>query len=106
MDLVRSSPLRCSTSGLVLYFLHLLICKNWKPGCVDLTGGYSKVTGLKLQNSRLKVLLSVGGWNAGSLGFSNMVSTKLRRKTFVESAIKFLRKYNFDGKTNKCLDTL
>ncbi|GAV08067.1 hypothetical protein RvY_17816-1 [Ramazzottius varieornatus] len=60
-------------------------------------GGYSKVTGLKLQNSRLKVLLSVGGWNAGSLGFSNMVSTKLRRKTFVDSAMKFLRKYNFDG---------
>uniref|UniRef100_A0A8C9CFF5 chitinase n=1 Tax=Phocoena sinus TaxID=42100 RepID=A0A8C9CFF5_PHOSS len=37
------------------------------------------------------------GWNFGTQGFSNMVATAENHQTFVQSAIWFLRKYNFHG---------
>lgn len=42
-------------------------------------------------------MLAIGGWNAGSKSFSDMVATADSRMTFILSAIEFLRKYNFDG---------
>ena len=49
------------------------------------------------KNSELKVLLAVGGWNAGSEGFSSMVATKENRTEFIENAIEYLRDNGFDG---------
>ena len=49
------------------------------------------------QNKELKVLLAVGGWNAGSDGFSSMVATKENRTEFIENAISYLRDNGFDG---------
>ena len=52
---------------------------------------------LKDVNPKLKVLLAMGGWNAGSLDYSKMVSTKSSRTIFINSTISWLRNHNFDG---------
>ncbi|XP_056128988.1 acidic mammalian chitinase-like [Lampris incognitus] len=58
---------------------------------------YSQFNGLKNKNGNLKTLLSVGGWNFGSSGFSAMVASPANRQTFIDSVVVFLRKYEFDG---------
>uniref|UniRef100_A0A8C4RSD6 Acidic mammalian chitinase n=1 Tax=Erpetoichthys calabaricus TaxID=27687 RepID=A0A8C4RSD6_ERPCA len=58
---------------------------------------YNTFNALKNQNGNLKTLLSVGGWNFGSTGFSNMVATAETRQIFISSVITFLRQNEFDG---------
>ncbi|XP_054441527.1 chitotriosidase-1 [Pteronotus mesoamericanus] len=58
---------------------------------------YREFNGLKQMNPKLKTLLAIGGWNFGTQKFTDMVATAHSRQTFVNSAIKFLRKYDFDG---------
>ncbi|KAM3871846.1 acidic mammalian chitinase-like [Diretmus argenteus] len=58
---------------------------------------YGQFNELKNKNGNLKTLLSVGGWNFGSAGFSAMVASPTNRQTFINSIIVFLRKYEFDG---------
>ena len=52
---------------------------------------------MKYRNSALKVMLAVGGWNNGGRPFSTMVRSAATRKIFINSAIKLIDKYNFDG---------
>lgn len=52
---------------------------------------------MKTYNRDLKTLIAIGGWNEGSRKFSPLVADPQRRKTFIKSAIRFLRQYNFDG---------
>ncbi|XP_001372881.2 acidic mammalian chitinase isoform X1 [Monodelphis domestica] len=58
---------------------------------------YKSFNGLKNKNSELKTLLAIGGWNFGTAPFTTMVSTPENRQTFINSVIKFLRQYEFDG---------
>ncbi|XP_035244645.1 acidic mammalian chitinase-like [Anguilla anguilla] len=58
---------------------------------------YGEFQALKNQNSNLKTLLAIGGWNFGTAKFHAMVSTSATRQTFTASVIKFLRQYEFDG---------
>lgn len=60
-------------------------------------GGYGQFAALKTYNRDLKTLIAIGGWNEGSRRFSPLVADPSRRKTFIRSAIRFLRQYNFDG---------
>lgn len=58
---------------------------------------YKKIISFKQQQPKLKVTVAIGGWNEGSGKYSNMSATKETRKTFIDSVITFLKKYNFDG---------
>ncbi|KAK3088448.1 hypothetical protein FSP39_019336 [Pinctada imbricata] len=58
---------------------------------------YSEVMKLKETNPDLKVLLAMGGWNAGSLPFSKMCETLESRSEFIYSSIAWLRQHSFDG---------
>ncbi|XP_075997215.1 acidic mammalian chitinase-like [Genypterus blacodes] len=58
---------------------------------------YGQFQALKNDNSNLKTLLAIGGWNFGTQKFTTMVSSAANRQTFAQSAIRFLRQYQFDG---------
>src|SRR5260370_13883456 len=57
---------------------------------------FAALNSLKHDNPRLTVLVSVGGWT-WSGNFSDMARTRKRRNLFIESAVKFVQKYNLDG---------
>uniref|UniRef100_A0A0B6ZKM5 Uncharacterized protein n=2 Tax=Arion vulgaris TaxID=1028688 RepID=A0A0B6ZKM5_9EUPU len=60
-------------------------------------GMYERVTNMRKKNPKLKILLSVGGWNMASAPFTVMVATEESRQTFIKTAIEFLRLWKFDG---------
>ncbi|XVE71094.1 hypothetical protein DITRI_Ditri10aG0122900 [Diplodiscus trichospermus] len=52
---------------------------------------------LQAKNPPAKAMLSIGGANAGSGTFSNMVGNPDNRAAFIKSTIATARKYGFDG---------
>lgn len=60
-------------------------------------GGYKRATGLRSRHPGLKVTLAIGGWNEGSANYSELAASPERRRTFVNSALAFIRKHGFDG---------
>lgn len=60
-------------------------------------GAMERFTGLKKINPNLKTIVAIGGWNEGSIKYSAMASNPSSRKTFVDSCVEFIEKYNFDG---------
>lgn len=48
-------------------------------------------------NPKLKVVLSVGGWNFPSSYFSKMVATSDSRSKFIASVKQWAQKYSLDG---------
>ena len=53
------------------------------------------IVGLKQQNPRLKVLLSIGGWTSGR--FSEMASTKDTRQRFARDCRRIVDDFELDG---------
>ncbi|CAH2056353.1 unnamed protein product, partial [Iphiclides podalirius] len=75
--------------------------KDLDPG-LDADGkfenaGYKGLAAIKNGNPHLKVTVAIGGWNEGSLKFSNMAATPTTRAQFIQSVLEFLEKYQFDG---------
>ena len=60
-------------------------------------GAYAKALSLKQHNPDLKVMIAIGGWNEGVKKYSDMVVSKEKRKTFVDSVVDFLVQHGFDG---------
>uniref|UniRef100_A0A8D2DBQ2 Oviduct-specific glycoprotein n=1 Tax=Sciurus vulgaris TaxID=55149 RepID=A0A8D2DBQ2_SCIVU len=58
---------------------------------------YPQFNKLKERNRELKTLLSIGGWNFGTLRFTNMLYTFANREAFIDSVISLLRTHDFDG---------
>lgn len=62
--------------------------------------GYLNFTDLKQNNTKLQTMLALGGWtdsNDGTNKYAVMVADASKRKNFIDKAVTFLRKYNFDG---------
>lgn len=54
-----------------------------------------QIVGLKAQNPKLKVMLSIGGWTAG--GFSEMARDRKTRAAFVEDCARVVDEFKLDG---------
>ncbi|WP_043647631.1 glycoside hydrolase family 18 protein [Chitinilyticum litopenaei] len=67
-------------------------------GNVDTSGknNFRQLRSLKKKNPKLKTLISVGGWT-WSKHFSDVALTAESRKKFADSAVEFIRDYQFDG---------
>jgi chitinase len=57
---------------------------------------FAVLNSLKRDNPSLTIVISVGGWT-WSGDFSDMALTKQSRKLFIESAVKYVEKYELDG---------
>jgi chitinase len=55
------------------------------------------LTGLKKDNPTLQVVVSVGGGDTRSVGFSDMAVSAEGRKKFVDSVVATVEKYGLDG---------
>ncbi|CAL8109513.1 unnamed protein product [Orchesella dallaii] len=73
----------------------------WLDLYVEKNGGgndwYNKFTQLKQKNHHLKVLLAIGGWNEGSIKYSEMAADPAKRQKFIASAVKMIKEHGFDG---------
>jgi chitinase len=58
-------------------------------------GAIASLVALKRENPALRVLVSVGGWEAE--GFSDAALTEASRAIFTESAVAFVRRHRLDG---------
>ncbi|KAG4071657.1 hypothetical protein HA402_011811 [Bradysia odoriphaga] len=65
--------------------------ENWGRGNIK------KFMNLKETNPKLKLMFAVGGWNEGSLGFSNVARDSLKRQKFASQVLQFCLDYGFDG---------
>ena len=66
------------------------------PGFSHDAENLALLTSLKRENPGLSVVVSVGGWTwSGS--FSDVALTRESRARFVESAVRFVERYNLDG---------
>jgi len=60
-------------------------------------GGFRRFNELKKRNPEFKTLVAIGGWNEGSTKYSQMANNPAKRAFFVNSVVKFVRQYEFDG---------
>uniref|UniRef100_A0A182MND4 chitinase n=1 Tax=Anopheles culicifacies TaxID=139723 RepID=A0A182MND4_9DIPT len=59
--------------------------------------GFGRFIDLKQRFPDLKMYVAVGGWDHGGATFSRMAAFRNRRKKFVDSVVKFMARYGFDG---------
>ncbi|CAH2084075.1 unnamed protein product [Euphydryas editha] len=59
--------------------------------------GYKNFTQIKKKYPHIKTILSIGGWDEGSIKFSKMAADKWKMSEFINSVIQYLINYDFDG---------
>ncbi|CAB3366625.1 Hypothetical predicted protein [Cloeon dipterum] len=59
--------------------------------------GFKRFNALKQTNPNLKTLVAIGGWNEGSIRFSDICKTTASRTTFVNNLYNFVKTYEFSG---------
>ncbi|XP_062400974.1 acidic mammalian chitinase-like [Sardina pilchardus] len=69
-----------------------LVASDWNDDVL-----YKSFNALKTRNPKLKTLLSVKGQDTDSAKFSEMMSSSYARQQFIQSSIRLLRAYGFDG---------
>ena len=75
-----------------------MVSYEWNDESTEWSKGmFERTMELKEQNPKLKILIAIGGWNAGSGIFSDMVHDDNSRGVFIQSVIEFLEKHGFDG---------
>lgn len=60
-------------------------------------GAIDRFNGLRKQNPEIKTLIAIGGWNAESKVFSDVVADPNLRAAFIKNAIEFVSLHKFDG---------
>jgi len=63
---------------------------NWGKGSLKRFADLAK-------NNGLKALMAIGGWNEGSVKYSQMAATQVGRDFFADSVVTFVKANNFDG---------
>ncbi|XP_046396824.1 endochitinase-like [Ischnura elegans] len=64
----------------------------------DITNrGFYNFTDLKKSHPGLRTAVAMGGWGEGGRKYSELVTVKARRDSFIRSVIAFMNKYGFDG---------
>uniref|UniRef100_A0A1B0CUL1 GH18 domain-containing protein n=1 Tax=Lutzomyia longipalpis TaxID=7200 RepID=A0A1B0CUL1_LUTLO len=58
-------------------------------------GGFEKLTAMRKTHPHLKVTLAIGGWNEGSLKYSQMAANPARRAKFVKNAVRIRKTFQF-----------
>ncbi|XP_076657145.1 chitinase-3-like protein 1 [Halictus rubicundus] len=59
--------------------------------------GFGQFVARSKQSSGTKAMIAIGGWNEGSVKFSQVVSNPQTRSRLVQDVVGFLQRYNFDG---------
>ncbi|XP_066603348.1 chitotriosidase-1-like [Prorops nasuta] len=59
--------------------------------------GFGRFNALREKSPSTKTMIGIGGWNEGSVKYSEVVSNPDTRAKFVENVVVFLKKYKFDG---------
>ncbi|KAJ3487291.1 hypothetical protein NLI96_g3646 [Meripilus lineatus] len=70
---------------------------SWSEPGNNLYGCLKQLYLMKMANRNLKVQLSVGGWTYSQAGHFNFVTDSSKRAAFVQSALKLIEDYGFDG---------
>ncbi|KAJ4447149.1 hypothetical protein ANN_09150 [Periplaneta americana] len=60
-------------------------------------GALKRFNDLRKLSPTSKTMVAIGGWNAGSATFSQVVNSDSLRANFVTSIVNFVKQYGFDG---------
>ncbi|KAJ4447151.1 hypothetical protein ANN_09152 [Periplaneta americana] len=60
-------------------------------------GALKRFNDLRQLSPSTKTMVAIGGWNAGSYSFSQVVNSDSMRAKFVDSIVSFVKQWGFDG---------